>query len=310
MSTTLTTNVPYAGYSKNLLLANAHAELILATEYGPRIMSYAPKGGANVLGYVSPQDQSESTPFGTWHIRGGHRLWYAPEEFPRSYYPDNSPVSVVTDGTRVRLVQAVESHTGLEKSMEVTLAEDTSRVTLVHRITHRGTTPIEIAPWALTVMARGGRAIFPQPVFRPHPEALTPARPLVLWSFTRMNDPRWTWGDRFFFLRQDPTRKEAQKVGFYNERGYMAYVLGNALFVKEHRPLPGPHADFGCNAETFTNDAILELETLGNLVQLLPGATVEHTEHWSVYANVTMGETESEVQAALARYLPELGARS
>ncbi len=291
------TRCAYLGSEDNLRLANGEVELMLPTGYGPRVMRYAPIGGENVFGEVSPAQQGQPTPFGdTWHIRGGHRLWTAPEDAVGSYHPDNTPVvaEVIaaqvgdTSHVRVVLMQPPESHTGLEKAMEITLSARGSQVSVLHRLTHRGQTPIELAPWALSVMARGGTAIFPHPPFVPHPEALAPANPLVLWPFTRMNDTRWRWGDRYFFLRQNPALAAAQKVGFYNPLGWMAYQLDHTLFVKRHTPLPGPHADQGCNAETFTNDAFLELETLGPIRRLAPGEVVTHREDWFLFPGVKL----------------------
>jgi len=300
MAAKVETGFSYLGREDNLWLSNDEVELVLPVAYGPRVMRYARLGGRNVFGEISPAVQGKPTPFGDqWHIYGGHRLWYAPEGDPRSYLPDNQPVSVQIEGARVRLTQAVESHSQLEKTIEVALAERGSGVSIEHRLTNRGSFELELAPWALTVMAQGGTAIFVQAPFVPHPQALAPARPLVLWPFTRMNDPRWYWGDRLFSLRQDPSRAEPQKVGFYDDRGFMAYALGALVFVKKHQPLPGPHADFGCNAETFSNDAFLELETLGPLTRLAPGATAVHHEQWLLFDGVDLGESEAQILSNL-----------
>jgi hypothetical protein len=302
---TIATHVSYAGRPDNLRLSNDEVDLVLPTAYGPRILRYGRKDGRNLLGEIPPETQGADTPFGDrWHLYGGHRLWYAPEHATRTYFPDNAPVRVEEVGPgQVRLTQPVEPHSRIEKSIEVTLAPRGSQVTVVHRLTNHGPFAVELAPWALTVMATGGRAVFPQAPFTPHPEALAPARPLVLWPFTRMNDPRWTWGDRLFFLRQDVNRKDAQKIGFYDDQGWMAYEVDGAVFVKRHRALQGPHADFGCNVETFTNDLMLELETLGPLVSVAPEATVEHREDWWLFDGVRLGEDEAAVQAALAPLL-------
>ncbi len=302
---TVEKNVAHAGTDRNLRIANDEVEIVLPIGYGPRILRYARRGGPNLLGEISPEVQGNDTPFGDkWHIYGGHRLWHAPEEAVRTYWPDNAPVRV-DEGPegRVTLTQPLEPHTQIEKSIEIALAPRGSRVALVHRIVNRGPFEIELAAWALTVMAAGGRAIFPQAPFVPHPTALAPARPLVLWPFTRMDDPRWTWGDRFIQLRQDPARPAPQKIGLRDDEGWMAYELGGALFVKRHRPMPGPHADFGCNVETFTDGAMLELETLSPLVRLAPGATLEHREAWFLFEGVRLGESEASIEAALAPLL-------
>ncbi len=300
MSAKASTGVRYGAYEDNVRLENGEVELVFATRFGPRVLRYARPGQPNVFGEISPAEQGNDTPFGDrWHIYGGHRLWYAPEGDPRSYFPDNQPVRCDVDGGRVRLTQPIEPHTRLEKSIELTLADRGSHAHVVHRLHNHGSFDVELAPWALSVMARGGRAWLPQEPFAPHPAALAPARPLVLWSFTRMNDPRWTWGDRLLSLRQDPARADAQKVGFFDNQGWMAYALGEQLFVKRHQALPGVHADMGCNVEVFTNDAILELETLGPLVRIVPGSAVTHVEDWFLFDGVQLGEAEPDVLRAL-----------
>jgi hypothetical protein len=168
-----------------------------------------------------------------------------------------------------------------------------------------GSFAVRLAPWALTVMARGGRAILPQPPYAPHPQALAPARPLVTWPFTRMRDPRWTWGNRLIQLRHDPAASDAQKIGAYDAQGWMAHALSDRLFIKRHRPMPGAHADFGCNVQTFTNALILELETLGPLVDVPPGGAVEHDEEWWLFAGVTLSDDEDAIEHAItSRLLP------
>ncbi|MEO7097255.1 MAG: hypothetical protein ABI175_28600, partial [Polyangiales bacterium] len=262
-------------------------------------MRYARIGGDNVFAEISTEEQSYETALGRWHIRGGHRLWYAPEGDPRSYHPDDATVRTEVEGARVAVVQAVESHTHLEKAISVELAPEGSRVRVQHRLTNRGAETVRLAPWALTVMARGGRAILSQPPYAPHPQVIAPARPLVTWPFTRMADPRWTWGDRLVQLRHDPSARDAQKVGAYDAQGFLAYAVGRQMFVKRHTPRPGPHADFGCNVQMFTNALILELETLGPLVELPPGGSVAHDEEWWLFDGVVPPEDE----VALAAYI-------
>jgi hypothetical protein len=296
-------HVPYLGFPDHIRLASDTVEVLLSTAYGPRIIRYAPLGGENLLAELPP-GAGQETPFGEpWHPYGGHRLWHAPEHPERTYWPDNRPVQSSIDGDTVTLVQPVEGNTRLQKSMRVTLSPRGSEVTLVHRIENHGSFEVELALWALTVMAPGGTGIFPQAPFRPFPEQLTPARPLVLWPYTRLHDPRWSWGDRFFQLRQDAARPDPQKIGFYNEQGWIAYRRGGALFVKRYACSPGPHADFGCNTETFTNDAMLELETLSPLVRIAPGAWAEHVERWGLFTGVDFGEGEAGLSAAMDRAL-------
>jgi hypothetical protein len=51
----------------------------------------------------------------------------------------------------------------------------------------------------------------------------------------------------------------------------------------------------------FTNPHVLELETLGPLTKLAPGATVEHVERWSLHKNIRIAKwTDAELDKALA----------
>ncbi|MDI1475907.1 hypothetical protein [Polyangium sp. y55x31] len=294
-------HVPYLGFPNHVRLASDTVELLLSTDYGPRIIRYAPLGGDNILAEMPP-GAGQPTPFGEpWHPYGGHRLWHAPEHPERTYWPDNRPLASSMDGDTVTVVQPMEENTRLQKSMRVRLGPRGSEVRIVHRIENQGAFDVELALWALTVMAAGGTGIFPQSPFRPFPEQLTPARPLVLWPYTRLHDPRWTFGDHLFLLRQDPQRSDPQKIGFYNEEGWIAYRRRDVLFVKRYAHLPGPHADFGCNTETFTNADMLELETLSPLVRIAPGGWAEHEERWYLFTGIDFGEGMEGMEAALNR---------
>ena len=74
-----------------LLFSNNNIELTIAKDFGPRITGLNLKGEINLFGKVNV---SRKTPYGTWKLYGGHRLWTAPEIFPNTYIPDNEPVLI------------------------------------------------------------------------------------------------------------------------------------------------------------------------------------------------------------------------
>src|SRR3972149_3315855 len=82
--------VEFKGWKNNLKLSNGTVELIATLEVGPRIIRYGFVGGENVLKEYA--DQLGKSGEQDWQIRGGHRLWHAPEAKPRTYFPDNDPV--------------------------------------------------------------------------------------------------------------------------------------------------------------------------------------------------------------------------
>ena len=124
--------VSYLNQPNCLRLANREIEVLVTTDVGPRIIRYARKGGENVLGEV-PETAVE-TVLGRWKPWGGHRLWAAPEDWPRSYAPDNDAVEYKAVGERaLRLRQQTELATGLQKEMMVTIDEVGSGVRVDHR---------------------------------------------------------------------------------------------------------------------------------------------------------------------------------
>jgi hypothetical protein len=285
------------------LLSNGTVEVVVAGDIGPRVLGYGFVGGENVLGEC-PKDVVK-TEWGVWRPWGGHRLWTAPEAMPQSYAPDNDAVEVLREDERaVRLIGAVESHTGVRKEIAVALDAEGSGVTLSHRITNAGALRVELAAWALTIMRGGGEAVIPQEPYGPHPQCLLPARALVLWPYTDMTDARLRFGRELIRVRSDADAREPQKLGVANKRGWAAYMLDAALFVKRFVYEEGAsYPDMGCNNEVFTAGAFIELESLSKLSALEPGETLEHTERWELFDGVSDSDDEVELDNAISRIL-------
>lgn len=305
--------IAYAGWSQCYRVSDGRIEAIVTTDVGPRIIRYGAVGGANLL-YEDP-GQRGLTGGDAWRAYGGHRLWHAPEVAPRTYAPDNGPVKCELQIHGVRLSQPTEPATGIEKQLELRLDAYRDGLQVIHRLTNRNPWAVELAPWAVTQMAGGGTAVVPQEPYAPHPDfqdldvsgaapTYQPARTLALWPFTRLNDPRWTFLDRFILVRQDPAQVAPFKFGVANHQGWAGYVLDGEMLVKRYPWQDGArYADLGCNTEVWTDRGLLELETLGPLVTLEPGATVEHQETWFYLKDVPL--TGPELEAALLPLLAE-----
>jgi hypothetical protein len=287
----------YGGWPNCFRIANEDVELIVTTDVGPRVIRYGFIGGQNVFKEFG--DQLGGGGEATWQPRGGHRIWIAPEIVPDTYALDNGPVRATFRDDSIELTQGVELETSLEKTMVVQLSPDGVRVT--HRIKNAGSKTRILAPWALTMMAPGGVGITKFPPRGTHPENLAPTNPLILWAFTDLSDPRWTFTKTYLILRQDPDNAAPQKIGHFNEKTMGAYLLGSDLFVKRtDADASKTYADFGASYETFTNEAFLELETLGPLESVAPGASVEHVERWSLHSDIEIREwTDLELDRVL-----------
>lgn len=296
--------VNYKGWENCLRITNNEIELIVTTDVGPRIIFAGFCGGQNffknfdaMMGLTGGEE---------WRIYGGHRLWHAPEVSPRTYAPDNEPVSFTEKDGALILNQPVEQSTGIEKSIEIKMESEGNVVLIDHVLTNRNPWAVELAPWTLSVMAPGGFAIVPQEEYRPHPDCLHPARPMVLWHFTTMSDPRWTWGDKYVLLRQDPQAGSKQKCGMLNKQQWAAYCLGDETFVKRYPFLPdAAYTDYGCNTELYTDPDFLEVESLGPLQRIEPGASIRHPETW-LFSKTAIRPEEGDIDEKMNSLLATL----
>jgi hypothetical protein len=296
--------VEYHGWKKALRVCNDTVELIILTEVGPRILFFGFRGEQNEFHEV-PEHSGKSGDE-VFHVYGGHRLWVSPE-VERTYYPDNVPVSVCTHKDTFILTAPPESThpgTNLQKEIQIKLAETGTHVSVTHRITNRGKEATEMAPWALSVMAGGGKAILPLPPRAPvAPDRLLPEGVLTLWSYTDLADPRWKIGTKYIQLQQDksPTGQfREQMTGIYNPFGWGAYFRQGHLFIKRAEVQKNAkYPDFGCNFETYTDPHSLELETLGPLQNLEPGQTAEHREEWWLFREIPAGDDETWVDGVI-----------
>lgn len=296
--------INHSGWENNLLLANDHAELVITLDVGPRILSYKAVGGSDNV-FKNYDAQLGGSGESEWQIRGGHRLWVAPENEKLSYVPDNEPVAHEILGDHsVRLTNRGVAPWHIKKELTVTLDADSSKVTVHHKLTNESDQPAEIASWGLTVMAPGGLEIIPLPPLGQHPRDLLPNRAMIAWPYTDLGDVRWHFDRRFITLLQTSDGLPT-KFGLAHTEKWIAYLLSNALFIKTFDYANGErYPDLGCNFETFTNNEMLEIESLSPLRNLANGQSVEHTEHWYLFGGAT--EPHSLKQRELAEWLTPL----
>ena len=287
----------YAGYPC-LKLDNGAVSLWLITSAGPRIIGFSLPGGDNVLA-VLPDITLPTADNQVFRLRGGHRLWHAPEDQVRSYVPDDKPPQIEEFDCGVRATQPVESITGIEKQICVSLPDERPRAVIEHKLTNRGLWPIELAPWAITQLKPGGLGILPQTITD---TGLLPNRRLALWPYTDINSPHIHWGNRFIFIDAN-LGDEALKIGWANPDGWLAYAVDNTLFVKEAPyQADAQYFDYSSSSECYCGAAFIELETLGPRVTLQPGESTTHREVWSLHADVDITADE-EVAAQLVTNL-------
>jgi hypothetical protein len=284
--------IEYGGWKNCLKLSNENIELVVTTDVGPRIIRLGFVGAQNL--FKEFKNQLGRKKDDHWLCYGGHRLWHAPEDPERTYWPDNAPVEHEWKNETLLLQAPVEASSGIRKEMEIRMDKKDASVRVTHRLVNLGLWPVETAAWCLSVMAQGGVAVVPQEPFKPHSDALLPARPMVLWYYTDMEDPRWKWASQWIELHQDPSDGKQQKVGILNKQGWAAYRLGHHLFVKKFNYVENAqYPDYGCNTELYTDADILEVESLSPMQSLSPkGGSLEYVETWHLGKTRTPAEED------------------
>jgi len=274
-------------------------------ETGPRIVRLClANTHTNLLAEVP--DLHWDTPYGKYSILGGHRLWHAPEAFPRTYIPDGSGLQVVESNGSLRLQGQPEPGSGMRKSIEIGLDAELPTVRLNHCLENTGLWPVQLAPWAITQLPLGGTAILPQTEVKEDQAALLPNRQIVLWPYTRLSDSRLELYDDLILIQASGAMPPV-KIGHLNQAGWLAYWNKEVLFVKRFEPQSEhAHPDFNCNAECYCGDRFIEIETLGPLGTLEPGKWTSHLERWEVYPAPGKLHTIE----AVRRLLNELGLTS
>ena len=277
----MTSRVIYEG-QKTIQLENEQLSLWITTDLGPRILGLSFRGGANLMA-VLPEAVIPVNGAADYLLRGGHRLWYAPENPLTTYLPDDQPVKTLVLENGVEVVQPIDQKTGIQKSWRMVLDETAPKLTIDHRLMNLGRGDFELAPWAITMLRPGGVGLIPLSTDTDDEHGLLPNRQIVFWPYTDLKSPHMNLGNQGIAV-QAVMEQGALKVGAPNPLGWLAYQLESLLFVKRAEYQPGGHyLDRGASSQIYCNPDVIELETLGPVVNLAPGEMTEHREVWQLY---------------------------
>ncbi len=276
--------IDYKQYGKCAKLSKGGKTILVTVDVGPRVIYYGFDGGENIF-YEDAQDlinkggeyfDANLPGKGIWHIYGGHRLWKCPE-YLDTYYPDNAPVEVIEEGDSVTFVSEVEITTGLQKTVKIVMDRDGNAV-VEHKFVNKGkvATP-PVALWALSVMDKGAKAYIP---ISTQDMGLLPNRNITLWSYTDLKDDRLCISNDSITLQQKSVAQPI-KIGTF-ACGPVSVNIKGMKFVIEIDSPEGEYGDHNCNIETYTNDIMLEIETLSPIKSLAVGEEAVHIEKWSL----------------------------
>ena len=191
----------------------------------------------------------------------------------------HAPISLIRDpitfkqhDTFIRFTKPTETATGIQKEMDIPISPVEDHIAITHRLYNRGPWPVELAPWAISNMMPGGKAIIPLPPRQPSSlKNLLPTSLMAIWEYSNLSDSRLKIEHNFIVLRQDKNAAGPLKIGVMDSDGWTAYWNGN-LFVKTFDYKKGAsYPDFGCSVEVYSAKENLELETLAPFKNIATG---------------------------------------
>ncbi len=197
-----------------------------------------------------------------------------------TYVPDDDPVDITIMDAGFELVGPL----GSDAIVKAITAAQIGEFTVVdHELRNEGWTPVRCAPWAITQLVPGGTAYLPQQLVPADEDGVLPNRHIVLWPYTDLSMPEVTISQEQVTVHASDRRSKS-KVGIPNRLGWIAYALGDELFVKwsaVHRDSE-LYVDRGVSVECYRDERFIEMETLGPLVTLQPGKRAVHREIWTL----------------------------
>ncbi|MBR2401328.1 MAG: hypothetical protein IKB01_00975 [Lachnospiraceae bacterium] len=255
---------------------NGFVEVGIPLEYGIRIGHFSLVGKNNVF-FEQPADMQDLTTEHGWRVRGGHRLWLAPES-EKVYYPDNDPIGYQLLENGVELFQREDPWLHVQKTVTLCFADD-YKVEVHHRIKNMSEDVIEASLWAVTSVVGGGVQYID---FQNREGGMDHWHRISMWDYTNLGDKRAKYFADGIKLTHMPV-KEKYKIGVGHPYGAVRYEMEDVTFIKDFTVLPDEkYPDGNVSYETFLCRHMVEMESLSPIQKIKPGDWAEHSETWEL----------------------------
>lgn len=268
--------IDHPHFGQSLYATNGTVEIIIPLTYGIRIGHFSFCGEKNVF-FEQPDTMTELTTPKGWRIRGGHRLWVAPES-DDVYCPDNDPITYTVQEDSILLTQKEDPWLNIVKSIEIRFGEG-AELKVIHRVQNVGNKPREMALWPISVMAPGGVQRIPLMLCD---NGDLPSHWMALWSYTDLGDKRAAYSREEIVLTHTP-EKQLYKIGVSRLREPVTYENNGVIFQTDFPFIPDAvYPDNNVSYETFLCEHMTEIESLSPMMTVPAGETREHKEVWNL----------------------------
>ena len=263
-------------WGKALFIDNGTIEIGIPLEFGIRIGHLSYLGEENLF-FEQPLDMEElATPEG-WRVRGGHRLWVAPES-KEVYYPDNSPISYEISDDKLMIFQDEDPWLSMKKSIMLSFI-DKETVLVEHELLNTGKDTKKCSLWGVTSVAPCGTEYIP---LHYRDGGMDPLHRVSMWDYTSLGDNRVKY-ERTSITLEHTQVPERYKIGVGHPAGAVTYINKGVIFEKSFNIAPEMiYPDGDVSYETFMCRHMVEIESLSPLYELIPGKTISHNEVWKL----------------------------
>lgn len=261
-------------FGKSLFVDNGCVEIGIPLEYGLRIGHFSLCGEKNVF-FEQPNDMTDLTTPDGWRVRGGHRIWLAPES-EKMYCPDNEPIRYALLDDGVELFQNEDPWLHVKKSVGIKFLGG-AEVEVVNRVENTGDETLNCSVWAISSVAPGG---VEELSFALRDGGYDHWHRISMWDYTSLGDERAEYRRDGIRLTHTPIEQK-YKIGVGHPNGPVRYTNNGVTFIKEFDVKPEMvYPDANVSFETFMCKHMVEIESLSPLLNIAPGETGAHTEIW------------------------------
>lgn len=284
--------VSASGYDGCIELANASAQVILEPNLGGRVLSYV-FAGEEVLHREPDQDGVIWDGHGNVRHPAGGRFDIGPEYggISRQAAWFGAWRAEIVGPRAARLTSAVLPESGLQLSREFTLGDSGPHLRCTQFIHNRGARPLRAFHWGRTFLRGGGIAFAPLAAPGRFPRGYALGGPSGVIDFLPPEESNVRVREGILEILGPPAKA---KFNFDVDPGWLAYLdRAGVLFIKtfpvyRDRPygeLAANNASIWyCSRENTPHwplrEPVVEIEPIGPLEELPPGATAGFTEDW------------------------------
>lgn len=285
------TKTNYHGWSEAYQISNGVAEVLVVPTAG-RVMQFR-FAGEETGPFFENRAMDGKAPIPTskeWGNFGGDKTWPSPQEdwgkvTPRGWPPpvafDSMPVTARVEGSKLRLISAVDPHYGIRAERVISL--DSTAATMFITTTYFKVEgePRKVGVWIITQLGEPDFVYIPTSIGE---------------KYVRQSDAppqNLHVGKHAITLKRSPSK--AAKIG--TDAGALIWV-GPRHAVRIESPRgEGEYPDEGSSAEVYTNPnplTYVELEMLGPLKTMKIGDTINQT---SAYYLLHRADLDEQIKA-------------